>query len=232
MVKKTEVNIRLAMGRKRIDDVLALYKLKTKVRREVEKSVGVDKDSEFPLSIGLVCATDRENVWVLNMKYHCYEEWETDNESYIWEFQICTNAETREMYAVRPFKLPSGKIVCCIFSASYFTEYNNLTSFRQNDRYSVLGALLNMLDMESLVESDGMLYIPSKDMFMTGRPLEIPKNAYLFDKQVYYKKMNVGVDASSKVCTEMLFRSMKLSMEWKIKEGTQYVPVVFFKNSI
>lgn len=231
-MKITEVNIRLAMGRERIDDVLTLYKLKTKVRREVEESGSVDKDSKFPLSIGLVYATNRGNVWVLNMKYHCYEEWESDNESYIWEFQVYTNVETREIYAVRPFKLPSGKIVCCIFSPSYFAEYDNLVSFQKNDIYSVLGTLLNMLDMENLVESDGMLYIPSKDMFMEGRPLDIPKNAFLFDKQIFYKKMDVGVDVPSRVCKEMLFRSMKFTLEWRIKEGIKYIPVAFFKNYV
>lgn len=232
MTKITETNIRLAMGRERIDDVLTLYKLKTKVRREAEQSGFVNKDSVFPLSIGFAYGTDQKNIWILNMKYHCYKEWETDNENNIWEFQVCTNVETREVYAVRPFKLPSGRIVCCIFSASCFAEYDNLVSFQKNDIYSVLGTLLNILDMENLVESDGMLYIPSKDMFMEGRPLDIPKNAFLFDKQIFYKKMDVGVDASSRVCREMLFRSMKLSMEWKIKEGIKYIPMAFFKSYV
>lgn len=232
MVKSTEANIRLAMGRERIDDILKLYKIKANVRREADESGIVNKDSVFPLSIGVSYTTAQKNTWILNMKYRCYEEWKTDNESNIWEFQVCINVETNEIYAVRPFKLPSSKTVCCIFSASYFAEYDDLILYQKDDIYSVLGILLNMLDMENLVESEGMLYLPSKDMFMIGRPLNMPKNAFLFDKQIYYKAVDVGVDAPSKVCTEMLFRSMKLSIEWKIKEDTQYVPVVFFKNYV
>lgn len=227
-----EKHVRLSTGRERTNDVLALYELKTRARSEAEAAGIVTEASVFPLSIGFSYITERKNVWILKMKYHTYKEWQADCEDYIWEFQICPDSETGELLAVRPCRLPSGKIVCCIFAPFAFKEYAEFHPVMENDVCSVVNSLLDLLYLESVVEYEGRLYISSKDMFVIGTPLSVPQHGFLFDKQLYYKTMIVGKDVPRGACVEMLHRSMKLSMEWERKSDSELTPLVLFKNYV
>lgn len=229
LVKK---HIHISTGEERTKDVLALYELKTHVRHEAEEAGIVTETSTFPLSIGFSLTTEQMNVWVLKMKYHSYEEWKADCEDYIWEFQICRDKENGDVFAVRPFRLPSGEIVCCMFAPFSFKEYAKYCPVMENNICSTINSLLDMLYMESVVEYEGRLYISSKEMFVIGTPIVTLKHAYLFDKQLYYKRMSVDKDAPQGACVEMLHRSMKLSMEWERKGDANIGSLVFFKDYV
>ena len=232
MSNLAEKYVHIAVGRERINDVLALYEQRIKVRHEAEEIGIVTENSTFPLSIGLMYLSERKNIWILNMKYHNYDEWRADCQDNLWEFQICSDRDTGEQYAVRPFKLPSGKVVCAMFSLLSYNEYDELCSVFGSALYPTMGSLLDMFYMESIVEYENRLYMASDGMFIIGRPLAFPRSAFLFDKQVYHKALNVNKDAPVKVCTEMLFRTMKLSMEWDRKDNSGFVSQVFFQSYI
>lgn len=224
--------IRIVTWKERIEDVWELYDMKKKVRREAEKTGVVTENTAFPLSIGFSYVTKGKNTWILNMKYRNYNEWKADCEEYTWEYQICQDRENGEFYAVRMFRLPSGREVCCIFSPLTYGEYAEFHPVKEGDIYSVMNALLNMFDMESIIEYEDRLYITSESMFVVGTPLAFHQHVYLFDKQLYYKRMSVGVDIPAVACAEMLHRSNKLSMEWEGANDIRLISCAFFKKDI
>lgn len=232
MTRLPKKYIHIATWKERYNDILALYDLKHSVRKEAEDAGIVTKNSIFPLSMGFSYITKQKNIWILKMKYRNYAEWKDDCEDNVWEFQICRDKESGELYAVRPFKLPSGKVVCCIFSPLSFKEYVDFYPVTDDDICSVMNALLDLLDMESIIEYEGKLYITSKNMFIVGTPLTLPEHSYLFDKQIFYRSMKVDVDIPYGACMEMLHRSNKLSMEWEKKEDIQFMTRAFFKKYI
>ena len=230
MTQQPKRDIRIATWKERINDVFSLYDLKHSERKEAEEYGIVTENSIFPLSIGFSYITKRKNTWILNMKYHNYEEWKNDCEDNMWEFQVCRDEESGEFYAVRPFKLPSGKVVCCIFSPLSFKEYVEFHPVTDDEVCSVMNALLDLLDMESIIEYEGMLYISSTKMFVVGVPLTLPQHSFLFDTQIYYRRMAVNVDIPHGACMEMLHRSNKLSMEWESQQDIQFMTRAFFKK--
>lgn len=230
MIHWEKKHIRIATWRERIDDVLALYNIKQKVRKEAEETGVVTKNTTFPLSIGFSYITKGKNTWILNMKYRNYDEWKADCDEYTWEFQICHDRENGDFYAVRTFKLPSGREVCCIFPPFNYEEYSEFHPVKEGDICSVMNRLLDMFDMESIIEYEDKLYITSKNMFVVGTSLAFNEHIYLFDKQLYYKRMSVDIDIPTVVCAEMLYRSNKLSMEWEGGSDTKFIPRAFFKK--
>ena len=93
----------------------------------------------------------------------------------------------------------------------------------------VVNSLLEMLYLETVVEYKGCLYVSSRDMCIVGTPLALSQRVYLFDKQLYYRRMRVDKDAPRVICKEMLFRSMKLSMEWG-EDDDRVRSQVYFQN--
>lgn len=229
MIILKEKHVHIATGNERETDVLALYELKTRIRDKMELAGIVTENTTFPLSLGFSYVTSRKNVWILKIKYHTYNEWKANCEEYAWEFQICTDKETGEIFAIRPYKLPSGEVVCCMFSPFSFKEYEEYQPVGENNVCSVVNSLLEMLYLETVVEYKGCLYVSSRDMCIVGTPLALSQRVFLFDKQLYYRRMRVDKDAPRVICKEMLFRSMKLSMEWG-EDDDRVGSQVYFQN--
>lgn len=230
MIYWEKKRIRIATWKERIDDVSELYDMKKKVRREAEETGVVTENATFPLSIGFSCVTKGKNTWILNMKYRNHDEWKADCEEYIWEFQICQDRESGEFYAVHTSSLPSGREVCCIFPPLTYEEYAEFHPVKEDDICSVINVLLSMFDIKSIIEYEDKLYITSESMFVVGTPLAFHQHVYLFDKQLYYKRMSVDIDIPTGACREMLHRSNKLSMERERPDGIRFTSRVFFKK--